>query len=140
MALPSKLSLELVTPDRALAHEAVDEVQLPGVDGYIGVLPGHTPLLALLGVGQMWYRRGTEKTFLSVAGGTVEVLPDRVIVLSLTAERAEDIDIMRAEAARKRAEQALVKSARIEDVELARIALLRAISRLNTASKARTRG
>lgn len=140
MPLPTKLALELVTPDHALVHEAVDEIQLPGAEGYFGVLPGHTPLLALLGVGQMWYRRGTEKTFLAVAGGTAEVLPDRVIVLSQTAERADEIDVMRAEAAKKRAETALAKSARIEDVEIARIALLRAISRLNTATRGRTRG
>ena len=140
MSSPTKLALELVTPDQALVHEAVDEVQLPGAEGYFGVLPGHTPLLALLGVGQMWYRRGAEKTFLAVAGGTAEVLPDRVIVLSQTAERAEDIDVMRAEAAKKHAEALLTKSARVEDVDRARIALLRAISRLNTATRARTRG
>jgi F-type H+-transporting ATPase subunit epsilon len=140
MSLPTKLALELVTPDQALVHEAVDEVQLPGAEGYFGVLPGHTPLLALLGVGQMWYRRGAEKTFLAVAGGAAEVLPERVIVLSRTAERAEDIDVMRAEAAKKNAEALLTKTTRVEDVDRARIALLRAISRLNTATRARTRG
>ncbi len=105
MALPTKLTLEIVTPDRALVTEEVDEVQLPGSEGYFGVLPGHTPLLATLQVGEMWYRIGQEKHYLAIAFGFVEVLPDRVTVLAQIAERAQDIDVARAEAAKQRAEE-----------------------------------
>jgi F-type H+-transporting ATPase subunit epsilon len=104
MPLPTHLTLELVTPDHAVAHEQVDEVQLPGAKGYFGVLPGHTPLLAALDVGQLWYRRGQDITYVSVAFGVAEVLPDRVIVMCRFAERAEEIDVARAEAAKQRAQ------------------------------------
>src|SRR4051794_23454579 len=107
MALPTKLTLEIVTPDRALVAEPVDEVELPGADGYFGVLPGHTPLLASLSVGELWYRVGQEKHYLSLAFGFAEVLPDRVTVLAQIAERAQDIDVARAERAKKRAEERL---------------------------------
>jgi F-type H+-transporting ATPase subunit epsilon len=107
MALPTKLTLEIVTPDRALVAEPVDEVELPGTDGYFGVLPGHTPLLASLSVGELWYRVGQEKHYLSLAFGFAEVLPERVTVLAQIAERAQDIDVARAERARKRAEERL---------------------------------
>jgi F-type H+-transporting ATPase subunit epsilon len=109
MALPTKLLLELVTPDRAILREEVDEVVVPGSEGYIGILPGHAPLLATLQVGELWYRIGQEKRVLAAAGGFVEVLPDRVTVLAQIAERAEEIDVARAEAAKKRAEARLVQ-------------------------------
>src|SRR5215216_3631386 len=105
MALPTKLTLEIVTPDRSLVTEQVDEVQLPGSEGYFGVLPGHTPLLSTLQVGELWYRVGQEKFYLAIAFGFVEVLPDRVTVLAQLAERAQDIDVTRAEAAKKRSEE-----------------------------------
>ena len=127
MALPTKLTLEVVTPDRALVNEQVDEVQLPGAEGYFGVLPAHTPLLATLQVGELWYRVGQEKSYLAVAFGFVEVLPDRVTVLAQLAEKAQEIDVSRAEAAKKRAE------------ERARIALMKSLVRLQVASRARTR-
>ena len=78
----------------------MDEVEIPGAEGYFGVLPGHTPLLAALAVGELWYRKGQEKTYLAIAFGFAEVLPDRVTILAQLAERAEDIDVERAEAAR----------------------------------------
>jgi F-type H+-transporting ATPase subunit epsilon len=140
MALPSHLALEIVTPDRAVVHEQVDEVQAPGAAGYFGVLPGHTPMLALLQVGVLWYRKGTEKTYLSVAGGVAEVAADRVIVLAQIAERAEDIDVDRAQAAKHRAEQRLASHQRDMDLERARVALMKAMTRLNVAHRARTRG
>src|SRR5688500_20250338 len=93
MALPTKLRLEIVTPDRALVTEEVDEVELPGSEGYFGVLPGHTPLLATLQVGELWYRVGQEKHYLSIAFGFVEVQPERVTVLAQIAERAQEIDV-----------------------------------------------
>src|ERR671910_1935482 len=102
-SLPAHLTLEIVTPDRSVVAEQVDEVEIPGAEGYFGVLPGHTPLLAALAVGELWYRKGQEKTYLSIAYGFAEVLPDRVTILARLAERAEDIDVERAEAARRRA-------------------------------------
>jgi F-type H+-transporting ATPase subunit epsilon len=140
MALPTKLTLEIVTPDRALVTEQVDEVQLPGSEGYFGVLPGHTPLLASLQVGEMWYRIGQEKFYLAIAFGFVEVLPDRVTVLAQIAERAQDIDVSRAEAAKKRAEERVATSSQTDvDFERARIALMKSLIRLQVASRARTR-
>jgi len=138
MALPTHLQLEIVTPDRALVREEVDEVQLPGAEGYLGVLPGHTPLLVTLAVGELWYRIGQETHYLAIADGFGEVLPDRVTVLAQVAERAEDIDVGRAEAARKRAEERLNRAADI-DTERARVALLKSIIRSQVASRARTR-
>lgn len=140
MALPKSLRLEFVTPERALAHEDVDEVQLPGESGYFGVLPGHAPLLAALRTGEMWYRRGAEKYFAFVAGGFAEVLPDRVSILAQVAERAEDIDLQRVEASKRRAEERLAKAQVTEvDYERARIALLRALTRLEVSRHIRPR-
>ena len=139
MALPTHLTLEIVTPDRSLVREEVDEVEIPGSEGYLGVLPGHTPLLATLGVGELWYRKGQEKHYLAIAGGFVEVLPDRVTILAHTAELARDIDLARAEAAKKRAEDRLDRASVDIDAERARLALLRALTRLQVASKVRTR-
>jgi F-type H+-transporting ATPase subunit epsilon len=139
MALPTSLTLEIVTPDRAIASQQVDEVELPGSDGYFGVLPGHTPLLASLQVGEMWYRVGQQKHYLAIAFGFAEVLPDRVTVLAQIAERAEDIDVTRAETAKQRAEQRVARPQAEMDFERARIALLKALTRLQVASRARTR-
>jgi F-type H+-transporting ATPase subunit epsilon len=138
MALPGHLRLEFVTPERAIVHEDVDEVQLPGEEGYFGVLPGHAPLLAALKTGEMWYRKGGEKRYAFIDGGFAEVLPGSVSVLAQVAERAEDIDTQRAEAARRRAEERLARSAVADfDAERARIALLRAITRLQVSRQHR---
>jgi F-type H+-transporting ATPase subunit epsilon len=140
MALPTKLTLEVVTPDRSLVTEQVDEVQLPGSEGYFGVLPGHTPLLATLQVGEMWYRIGQAKHYLAIAFGFVEVLPERVTVLAQIAERAQEIEVPRAEAARKRAEERLSRAPQPDiDVGRARLALTKSTSRLQVASKAQTK-
>ncbi|MGB2716798.1 MAG: F0F1 ATP synthase subunit epsilon [Vicinamibacterales bacterium] len=135
MALPTHIDLQIVTPDRSIVRDAVDEVQIPGSEGYFGVLPGHTPLLASLAVGEMWYRKGQEKTFLAIAFGFAEVLPDRVTILARLAERAEEIDIERAEAARQRAEALLTERADV-DFDRARASLLKALTRLQVASRA----
>jgi F-type H+-transporting ATPase subunit epsilon len=141
MALPTHIRLELVTPDHAVAHEDVDEIVLPCVGGALGVLPGHAPMLAMLDVGQMWYRRGSHKTYVSVAFGVAEILPDRVILLCRDAERGDEIDVARAEAAAQRAQAALQEVVgNVDDFERARIALLKAMTRLNVAAKVRTRG
>lgn len=139
MAIPSHLALEIVTPERSILHEKVDEVEVPGADGYFGVLPGHTPLLASLQVGQLWYRKGTDVSYLSVAFGFAEVLPDRVTILAQIAERAEEIDIERAQAERQRAEQDLAHRPADVDLERARISMLKALTRLQVANRARTR-
>jgi F-type H+-transporting ATPase subunit epsilon len=139
MALPTHLQLQIVSADRSLVNEWVDEVEIPGADGYFGVLPGHTPLLALLGAGELWYRQGQEKHYLALAFGFAEVLPDRVTVLAQLAERANEIDVARAEAARKRAEQRLASPSLDMDFERARIALQKALIRLQVASRAKIR-
>jgi F-type H+-transporting ATPase subunit epsilon len=140
MALPTKLTLEIVTPERALVTEQVDEVQLPGAEGYFGVLPGHAPLLSTLQVGELWYRIGQEKHYLAVAFGFVEVLPERVTVLAQVAERPQDIDVARAEAAKKRAEERLARAPQTDvDFERARVALMKSLLRLQVATRARTR-
>jgi F-type H+-transporting ATPase subunit epsilon len=140
LALPTKLALEIVTPDRSLVNEQVDEVQLPGSEGYFGVLPGHTPLLATLQVGELWYRVGAQKHYLAIAFGFAEVLPDRVTVLAQLAERPQDIDVTRAEAARKRAEERLARPLQSDvDFERARTAMAKALVRLQVASRSSTR-
>ena len=139
MALPSHLTFELVTPERAIVRERVDEVQIPGTQGYLGVLPGHTPLLTTLQVGELWFRQGNEKYFISVAFGFAEILPDRVTILAQIAERAEEIDISRAEEARRRASANLTNRATDVDLERARIALTKSLIRLQVASKIRER-
>ena len=134
MALPTSIELQIVTPDRMLVQEQVDEVEIPGVDGYFGVLPGHTPLLAALSVGELWFRKGQEKTYLAIAFGFAEVLPDRVTILAQLAERAEDIDPERAESARVRAAQRLDQKSDI-DYERARQALTKSMTRLQVSSR-----
>ncbi len=139
MPLPPNLHLRIVSAERSLVDETVDEVQIPGTDGYLGILPGHTPLLTTLQVGQLWYRKGAEKTYLAIAFGFAEVQPDGVTILAETAEKAEEIDVARAEQSKKRAEERLGKPTVDMDFERARIALLKALVRLNVASRARIR-
>ena len=135
MALPNHLRLEFVTPERALVHDDVDEVEIPGEDGHFGVLPGHAPLLAALRPGELWYRKGSEKRYAFVAGGFAEVLPDRVAILAPVAEHAEDIDAQRALAARHRAEKRISHPVAEIDFERARLALIKALTRLQVASR-----
>ena len=139
MSLPTHLTLEIVTPDRAIAHEQVDEVEIPGSEGYFGVLPGHTPLLASLKTGELWYRMGQDTFYLSVAFGFAEVLPDRVTILADHAGRAEEIDIARAEMKKRLAEEQLARPQVDMDFERARISLLKALTRLQVATRARIR-
>ena len=139
MTLPTHLTLELVTPDRSIVRESVDEMQIAGAEGYLGVLPGHTPLLTSLQLGELWFRQGGETSYVSVAFGFAEVLPDRVTILAQIAERAEDIDIERAQEAERRARDRLAKSATDIDFERARISLMKSLIRLQVASKTRMR-
>ncbi len=138
MPLPQHLTIEIVTPDRAIVHETVDEAQLPGAEGYLGVLPGHTPLLVTLDVGEVWFRRGEDLSYLHVAFGFAEILPDRIRILARTAERADEIDIERAEAAAERARKRLSEATEV-DFQRARIALLKSLARLRVAERMRHR-
>jgi F-type H+-transporting ATPase subunit epsilon len=135
--LPRHLTLQVVTPDRSVVTQEVDEVQIPGADGYFDVLPGHTPLLAALKIGELWYRKGGQRHYLSVIFGFAEVLPDRVTILAQLAELPDEIDVARAEAARKRAEQRLAQPTMDLDFERARIALMKALIRIQVGTKAR---
>ena len=134
MALPTKLTLNIVSPDQSISQE-VDEVSMPGVEGDFGVLPGHTPFFTVLRPGTMWYRKGTEKHLLMVAMGFVEVLPDSVSVLAQVAERAEDLDEARAEAGMKRAQEVLSISPNQIDFERARRAMLATLQQMQAESR-----
>jgi F-type H+-transporting ATPase subunit epsilon len=133
-------TLEVVTPERQVVREVVNEAQIPVLGGYIGVLPGHTPLLAEMGVGELSFHVGNRVFSCTAMGGFVEVLADRVIVLADSSERAEEIDVARAQAARDRA-QKLLASANDPNVDwkAAQAALERAQVRLQVAAKAGTR-
>ena len=135
MALPTHIDLQIVAPDRLLVHEQVDEVQIPGSEGYLGVLPGHTPLLTSLAIGELWYRKGQEKVYFSIARGFAEILPDRVTILAQLAEKAEEIDVPRAEAAKARAQEQLAGQKSDVDFELARVDLMKAITRLQVSAR-----
>lgn len=137
--MASQLTLSIVTPERELVRVQADEVELPGSEGYFGVLPGHTPMLATLTVGRLTYRVGQDVRVLAISTGLAEVLPDAVTVLSRIAELSEDIDISRAESARKRAEERLASRASDLDYERARKALDKAVLRIQVASRARGR-
>jgi len=137
MPLPVAIELEIVTPEGLLLRERVDELVAPGEQGYFGVRPGHTPLLATLGLGELKYRRHGEWHRLSCFSGWCEVQPDRVSILADIGERASDIDVGRAEEALKRAADRL-KHARAEaGYDEARDAYVRAVTRLAVARKER---
>jgi F-type H+-transporting ATPase subunit epsilon len=139
--LPDSIELIIVTPERQLLRQSVVEVTLPGADGQIGVLPGHAPLITELGIGELTYtpKGGGELGHLAVLSGFAEVLGDRVTVLAETAERAEEIDVDRAEKARKRAEERLTSASSDPNVDWARaaIALQRSLIRIQVAKKRR---
>ena len=127
--------LRVVTPNRQLVREDVEEIQAPGLAGYLGILPGHAPLISELRVGEVSYRQGREVRRLAVSGGFLEVLPEQVTVLAETAERPEDIDVARAQAAKERAEKRLRSPDPDTDIKRAMVALERALIRLQIASR-----
>ena len=137
--IPTQINLQIVSAERSLVNEVVDEVEIPGWDGYFGVRPGHTPLLAALHVGTLWYRQGSEKHYLVIAFGFAEVQPDRVTILAEQAERADEVDLVRAEAAKMRASERMVNPSPDLNFERARIAMLKALVRLQAAERARMR-
>jgi F-type H+-transporting ATPase subunit epsilon len=134
--LPTSISLHVVTPERQLLRETVDSIQLPGKNGYLGILPGHAPLITELGYGELSYKKGKEVQHMTIMGGYAEVLGDRVTVLAEVAERAEEIDVDRAREAKERAEKLLSKTGDPDvDWDAATLALRRSIIRLQTATK-----
>jgi F-type H+-transporting ATPase subunit epsilon len=133
--MPELIELEVATPERQLVREQVSEVQIPAKSGYIGVLPGHAPLLSELGTGFLSYSAGGRKRYLSVQGGFVEVLPDHVRVLANTAERAEEIDAERARADLTKAQEELGNPALGVDPAVSLDALAWAKARVEAAEK-----
>ena len=131
-----KLHLQIITPDKQLVREEVDQVQIPGKSGYLGVLPGHAPLLTELMIGEISYTKGSETQYFAVSWGFAEVLPHKVTILTDTAERAEDIDVKRAQEAKARAEEALRTAAADLDFDATLFALRRAEVRLEVAARA----
>ena len=129
------IDLTVVTPERAVVHETVEEVQIPGAAGYLGVLPGHAPLFSDLKVGEVGYRKGNRWFSLAVAWGFVQVLPFQVRILAETAERAHEIDLARATRAKERAEQRISKGGDDVDFKRALIALERALIRIQVRQK-----
>jgi F-type H+-transporting ATPase subunit epsilon len=128
--------LEIVTPDKLLVKDTADEVQIPGKAGYMDVLPGHAPLITELMVGEIAYKHDGATQRLSVAWGFAEVLPDKVTILAQTAERAEEIDVKRAQEAKARAEAALARAEADLDFDATLFALKRAEVRLAVAATA----
>ncbi|HMB83092.1 MAG TPA: F0F1 ATP synthase subunit epsilon [Terriglobales bacterium] len=127
--------LEIVTPSRLLVKDAAEEAQIPGLSGYLGILPGHAPLITELAVGVITYKASGATHTLSVAWGFMEVLPDKVTILAETAERPQEIDVERAQKAKERAEQRLKSSDPQVDYTRAEGALQRAETRLNVAKE-----
>jgi len=130
------LHLQIVTPDKLLVRDDADQVQIPGKSGYLGILPGHAPLITELMIGEISYIRAGTTHYFAVAWGFAEVLPDKVTILADSAERAEDIDVKRAQEAKARAEEALRQASADLDYDAVNFALRRAEVRLEVAAHA----
>jgi len=135
------LLLEIVTPEKLAYRDQVDEVLVPGADGQLGILPHHTPLITTLGVGELRIRKGASEEYFAIAGGFLQVRPDKVVVMAEIADIASEIDLERAQQARKDAEAAL-SSAYVEpaDIASARAALDRALVRIRVAERRHREG
>ena len=129
------IELEIVTPEKQVVRDQVDEIQIPGKAGFLGVLPGHAPLITELAVGEISYRKGGQTTYLSVAWGFAEVLPNKVTILAETAERAGDIDVARAKQALQAAQERLAAADSEEKVDRELAAVRRAETRIEVAAK-----
>ncbi len=131
------ITLDIVTAERMVFSDVVDAVIAPGVEGQLGILPHHAPLMTMLEPGEIVVRKGSEEFFLAVSGGFLEVRPDRVIILADTAERAEEINVARAEEAKRHATDLL--SQHVSEVDMATVeaAMRRSIARLSVARKRR---
>lgn len=134
--LPEAIELQVVTPERHVLSQDVQSLEMPGKDGYLGILPGHAPLITELGIGTLTYRKGSETRYLAVINGFAEVLPDRVILLAEHAERAEEIDVARSRAALEKAQAELTKPGETEaGWQEASFRADSATARLQTAAK-----
>jgi F-type H+-transporting ATPase subunit epsilon len=133
--MPDTFQLEIVTPEKMVVRDSAEEAQIPGKNGYLGILPGHAPLITELAVGEITYRNGSTRRHLAVAWGFAEVLPDKVTILAETAERPEEINKQRAAEAKRRAEQRLKGGSTEVDFARANDALQRAETRLQVADK-----
>jgi F-type H+-transporting ATPase subunit epsilon len=134
-SMPESFQLEIVTPEKLVVKEAAEEAQIPGLEGYLGILPGHAPLITELGVGIITYRAGGTTKTLSVAWGFAEVLQEKVTILAETVERPDEIDVARAQQAKERAEQLLKSSDPELDYDRAQDDLRRAETRLKVATE-----
>jgi F-type H+-transporting ATPase subunit epsilon len=133
--MPDTFQLEIVTPEKMVVKDVAEDMQIPGKNGYLGILPGHAPLITELAVGEISYRNNSYTHHLAVAWGFAEVLPDKVTILAETAERPEDIDVKRAQEAKQRAEEDLRNGKTEADFTHAEDALKRAETRLQVAEK-----
>ena len=131
------IRLEVVTPEKMVFSDDVDLVLAWGVEGQLGILPHHAPLMTMLQPGDLVFRKGNKEEYLTISGGFLEVRPDKVVVLADACERAEEIDLSRAEAAKQRAQEALKTAATVVDMAAAQAALLRSLARLKAAEKIR---
>ena len=131
--------LDIVTAEREVFSDDVDEVVAPGVEGQLGILPHHAPLMTMLLPGELVVRKGGEEFYLAISGGFLEVRPDRIIVLADAAERVEEIDVARAEEAKRRAEERLAELAPGVDAAQAEAALRRSLARLKVVERRRRR-
>lgn len=138
----SPVRLDIVTAERMVYSEDIDILIAPGIEGELGILPGHTPLMTILQPGEMRVRRGNEEFSLAISGGFLDVRPDKIIVLADSAERDEEIDLDRAEEARNRASERLNRKTSDTDVTRAEAALHRSVARIKVArnKKKRRRG
>lgn len=133
---PENIELQVVTPERHVLQESVQSVEIPGKEGYLGVLPGHAPLITELGIGVLSYKSAGDTRYLTIIEGYAEVLPDRVIVLAEISERAEEIDVSRTRAALDRAKQEVARTnASDPQWDRANFALQRALVRMQAAAK-----
>ncbi len=138
--MPDDIELVIVTPEKQLLRGKVADIQMPGENGYLGILPGHAPLMTELGIGELSYHdvSGKESTHVAIVRGFAEVLPDRVTILAETAERAQEIDLQRAKDALARAEKRLATNDPNIDWDRANIAMQRALIRIQVATKKRS--
>ncbi|MDR1726680.1 MAG: F0F1 ATP synthase subunit epsilon [Acidobacteriota bacterium] len=139
MALPEKIHLEIVTPDKQVYSGNVESILVPAQTGYMGILPGHAPLLAELGIGDIEFTADGVTECVACSWGFIEVLPDRVVLLAQEAELSSDIDLKRAEEAKARAEKLLASGDPDVDYAATELAVLRAMSRINAAKSATAR-
>jgi F-type H+-transporting ATPase subunit epsilon len=133
--MPDSFQLEIVTPEKLVVKDSAEEVQIPGRNGYLGVLPGHAPLITELGAGEISYRAGGQLHRFSLAWGFAEVLPDRVTILAETVERADEIDVPRAQQSLKKAEESFNSAQTEEEYSIATGKIRRAQARIEVAQK-----